>query len=122
MNNPVGWFEIYVQDMERAKAFYSSVFDIQLTKLQGTQFEMWAFPLSEGGAGASGALVKIFGYPSGGNSVLVYFSCADCAVEAEKAVRSGGKIETGKKSVGQYGYIALVIDTEGNVVGLHSMQ
>ena len=53
---------------------------------------------------------------------MIYFSCIDCAVEAEKAARSGGKIETAKKSVGQYGYIALVIDTEGNIIGLHSMQ
>ena len=122
MNNPVSWFEIYVQDMERAKAFYEAVFGIQLTKLEGTEFEMWAFPARQDGLGASGSLVRIPGYPSGANSVVVYFSCADCAVEAEKAAKSGGQIETGKKSVGQYGYIALIIDTEGNVIGLHSMQ
>jgi predicted enzyme related to lactoylglutathione lyase len=122
MNNLVSWFEIYVQDMERAKAFYEAVFDIELTKLEGTEFEMWAFPMHQDASGATGSLVKIKGYPSGANSVLVYFLCADCAVEAEKAVRAGGQIETGKKSVGQYGYIALVIDTEGNVIGLHSMQ
>ena len=121
MNNPVSWFEIYVQDMGRAKAFYEAVFGIQLTKLAGTEFEMWAFPMRQDGFGASGSLVKIPGYPSGANSVVVYFSCADCALEAEKAARSGGQIETGKKSVGQYGHIALVIDTEGNVIGLHSM-
>ena len=122
MNNPVNWFEIYVQDMERAKAFYEAVFGVQLTKLEGTEFEMWAFPMGQDDSGASGSLVKIPGYPSGNNSVVVYFSCADCAVEAEKAAKSGGQIETGKKSVGQYGHIALVIDTEGNLVGLHSMQ
>jgi predicted enzyme related to lactoylglutathione lyase len=122
MNNPVSWFEIYVQDMGRAKAFYEAVFGIQLTKLEGTEFEMWAFPARRDGFGAPGSLVRIPGYPSGANSVLVYFSCGDCAVEAEKAVKSGGQIETGKKSVGQYGNIALVIDTEGNIIGLHSMQ
>jgi predicted enzyme related to lactoylglutathione lyase len=122
MSNPVSWFEIYVQDMGRAKAFYEAVFGIQLTKLAGTEFEMWAFPMHEDGSGASGSLVKIPDYPSGANSVIVYFSCADCAVEAEKAARSGGQIETGKKSVAQYGHIALVIDIEGNVIGLHSMQ
>jgi predicted enzyme related to lactoylglutathione lyase len=122
MNNPVSWFEIYVQDMGRAKAFYEAVFGIQLKKLEGTEFEMWAFPMSQDGVGAPGSLVKLPGYPSGANSVLVYFNCADCAVEAEKAARSGGQIETGKKSVGQYGHIALVIDTEGNIIGLHSMK
>ena len=122
MNNPVGWFEINVQDMRRAKAFYEGVFGIQLTKLEGTEFEMWAFPMRQDGTGASGSLVRIPGYPSGANSVLVYFSCADCAVEAEKAAKLGGQIETAKKSVGQYGFIALVIDTEGNVIGLHSLE
>ena len=122
MDNPVSWFEIYVQDMERAKAFYEAVFGIRLTKLEGTEFEMWAFPIRQDGFGASGSLVRIPGYPSGANSVVVYFSCADCAVEAEKAAKSGGQIETGKKPVGQYGHIALVIDTEGNIIGLHSRQ
>jgi uncharacterized protein len=122
MNNPVNWFEIYVQDMARAKAFYEAVLGVQLTQMEGTEFEMWAFPMRQEGFGASGSLVRIPGYPSGANSVVVYFSCVDCAVEAEKAAQSGGKIETGKKSVGQYGHIALVIDTEGNIIGLHSMQ
>ena len=121
MNNPVNWFEIYVQDMDRAKAFYEAVFGVQLTKLEGTEFEMWVFPGGQDGLGASGSLIKMPGYPSGNNSVLVYFRCADCGVEAEKAAKSGGKIETAKKSIGQYGYMALIIDTEGNIVGLHSM-
>jgi predicted enzyme related to lactoylglutathione lyase len=43
-------------------------------------------------------------------------------VEAGKAARSGGKVETEKKSIGQYGHIALIVDTEGNMIGLHSMQ
>lgn len=122
MNNPVGWFEIYVQDMERAKTFYEAVFGIQLTKLEGTEYEMWAFPMNDNGSGTSGALIRIPGYPSGNNSVIVYFSCANCAVEAEKAGQHGGEIETNKKSIGPYGYIALVNDTEGNIIGLHSRQ
>jgi predicted enzyme related to lactoylglutathione lyase len=66
--------------------------------------------------------VRMPGFPSGANSVLVYFSCADCAVEAARAAQCGGKIEKAKFSIGQYGHIALVFDTEGNMIGLHSMQ
>jgi uncharacterized protein len=122
-NNPVGWFEIYVQDMGRAKAFYESVFGAQLTKLDGpAEMEIWAFPMQVERYGAPGALVHMPGFSSGANSVLVYFSCADCAVEAAKAARSGGKVEKEKFSIGQYGYISLVIDTERNMIGLHSMQ
>ena len=88
-NNPVVWFEIYVQDMSRAKAFYESVFEVQLQTLDAPDtepsIEMLAFPMQEQGTGAAGALVKMEGCPSGGNSTLVYFSCADCAVEAARA-------------------------------------
>lgn len=122
MNNPVGWFEIYVQDMARAKAFYEVVFAVELIKLPGTEFEMWGFPMRPDGYGASGSLIKMPGFSSGANSVLVYFSCADCAVEAGKTVEAGGQLLTAKKSIGQYGHIALIVDPEGNRVGLHSMQ
>lgn len=122
MSNPVGWFEIYVQDMARARAFYESVFDVRLTDLGGPDMEMWAFPMGDQTYGASGALVKMPGFPSGGNSVLVYFTCDDCAVEAAKAVKAGGRIQKEKMSIGQYGFIVLVVDTEGNMIGLHSIQ
>lgn len=122
MNNPVGWFEIYVQDMARAKAFYEAVFAVELMKLPETEFEMWGFPMSHDGYGASGSLIKMPGFSSGANSVLVYFSCADCAVEAARAAAAGGQLLAAKKAIGQYGHIALIVDPEGNRVGLHSMQ
>ena len=53
---------------------------------------------------------------------MVYFSCADCAVEAARAEKNGGQIERAKFSIGQYGFISLITDTEGNMIGLHSME
>jgi len=122
MNNPVGWFEIYVQDMPRARAFYEAVFGASFSQLESPGIEMWGFQMDQSTYGASGALVKMSGFPSGGNSVLVYFHCADCAIEADKAVKAGGVLQRAKMSIGQYGFIALVFDTEGNMIGLHSMQ
>jgi predicted enzyme related to lactoylglutathione lyase len=122
MDNPVGWFEIYVDDMDRAKTFYESVFGLQLTKLESPGIEMWAFPMKPDGSGAAGALVRMPGFPVGRNSVLVYFTCVDCSVEAGKAAQAGGRVHKEKMSIGQYGYIALVADTEGNMFGLHSMK
>lgn len=119
--NPVIWFEIYVQDMNRAKSFYESVFQAKLERLS-TDLEMWAFPMIMDKVGAGGALVKMEGYPSGGNSTIIYFSCADCAVEAARVTEAGGRIEKEKMSIGQYGFIAIACDTEGNMIGLHSMQ
>jgi predicted enzyme related to lactoylglutathione lyase len=121
-NNPVGWFEIYVQDLDRAKTFYESVFQLKLEKLNTPEVEIWAFPMEMERWGAGGALVKMDGFPSGGNSVLVYFACEDCSVEASRAVKSGGRIQREKMSIGEYGFISLVFDTEGNMIGLHSMQ
>lgn len=126
-NNPVGWFEIYVQDMLRAKRFYEAVFQTELTPLPNpdpegfAEMEMLTFPMSMEDYGASGALVKMPDCPSGG-STLVYFSCDDCAVEAERAAQNGGTIFKGKMAIGEHGFIAMVVDTEGNMIGLHSMQ
>jgi predicted enzyme related to lactoylglutathione lyase len=52
----------------------------------------------------------------------VYFMCADCAVEAKRAPAAGGKIMKDKFAIGEYGFVALVVDPDGNVVGLHSMK
>lgn len=122
INNPVRWFEIYVNDMNRAKQFYESLLQVTLEKLPLPDFEMWQFPMSTESYGAAGALVSMEGFPAGGNSTLVYFSCADCAVEAARVVPAGGQIDREKMSIGEYGFIALAIDTEGNMIGLHSMQ
>lgn len=125
MQNPVGWFEIYVQDMPRAKAFYEGVLGVRLEKLDAPgsdPMEMWAFPMHQDGTGAAGALVRMEGGPSGGNSTLVYFSCQDCAVEAGRVAAHGGTVVKDKFAIGQYGYIALVNDTEGTLIGLHSRQ
>ncbi|BDU72962.1 VOC family protein [Mesoterricola silvestris] len=121
MGNPVGWFEIYVQDMARAKAFYQKVFQTELASLSAAEPEMWAFNGDMTSYGTPGALVKMAGCPSGGNSTLVYFSCQDCAVEADRVLKAGGKILKTKTSIGEYGFIVLAYDTEDNLFGLHSM-
>ncbi len=121
-NNPISWFEIYVQDMERARRFYETMLQTKLEKLNSTVPELWAFPQSFTSYGASGALAKMKSHPSGGNSTVIYFSCGDCAVEASRIVPAGGRILKEKTSIGEYGFFVLVFDTEGNLFGLHSMQ
>jgi uncharacterized protein len=125
-HNSVGWFEIYVQDIARAKAFYEGVFQQQLEQLGSeeidAELEMWGFPMNMEGTGTSGALVKMSGFPSAGNSTLVYFNCEDCAVEEARVEACGGRIQKPKMSIGQYGFITLAFDTEGNLIGLHSMK
>jgi predicted enzyme related to lactoylglutathione lyase len=123
--NPVGWFEIYVRDMPRAKAFYEAVFGVVLDKQEkigpGLR-EMWTFPMAKDASGAAGALALMDGGGPEGNAVLVYFSCEDCAQEACRVAANGGRVMKEKFAAGDYGYIAIVVDTEGNAIGLHSFK
>tara|TARA_R110002049_G_scaffold4601_5_gene32199 strand:- start:285268 stop:285645 length:378 start_codon:yes stop_codon:yes gene_type:complete len=122
--NPVGWFEIYVADIERAKAFYETVLNTELTKLDtpDAEIELLAFPMDMQSSGASGAIVKKSDCMPSGNGTLVYFSCENCANEESRVESAGGKVQRPKMSIGQYGFITLAIDTEGNLFGLHSIK
>lgn len=122
--NPIGWFEIYADDLPRAKKFYETVFQTKLEKLgtPDSNLEMWAFPGSNDAPGATGTICKMKDFEARRGSVLVYFSCADCGVEEKRVVEAGGKIQRPKMNIGQYGFISLVFDTEGNMIGLHSMK
>ena len=118
--------------MARAGTFFDSVFQVTLQKLPPPpppvgeprvgEMELSSFPMSQRDCGASGALVHMDGVPSGGSGTMAYFSCEDCAVEAARAAEAGGSIFRAKMPIGDYGFIALVNDTEGNRIGLHSMQ
>ncbi len=133
-SNPVVWFEIYVENMARAKAFYEATLEVKLEIMPApteemcneADMEMWSFPMAKEAAmttpGANGMLVKMEGYNPGSGGTLVYFGCEDCAVAAARAGQNGGSIFSEKMSIGEHGFIALVYDTEGNMIGLHSMQ
>ena len=126
MANPIVWGEIYVQDMARARKFYETVLNVRLQNLEVPAgmmpgMEMAAFPAKMEAPGATGALVRMPGVPSGGSTIL-YFGCEDCAVEAGRVEKAGGKIHKSKFSIGKHGFIALAVDTEGNMFGLYSMK
>lgn len=128
MQNPIVWFEIYVQDMPRAKTFYETVLQVELSSLADptdtdNPIEMWAFPSDMDEHGASGALVKMDGIPPLKNGVgtIVYFQTEECGEVAERAVANGGSIFKEKMAIGEFGSIVLVNDTEGNLIGFHSM-
>lgn len=119
--NPVNWFEIYVRDMERAGKFYETVLDVKLQPME-TDLPMRGFPGGPDAHGCTGALVYFEDMPPGGNSVMVYFSCEDCDVEGARVADAGGHVVREKMSIGQYGFILLASDTEGNMFGLHSLR
>ncbi len=127
--NPVGWFEIYVSDLARARAFYEIVLNIQMQPLPSPDgmeggFEMLMFPsdMENQAPGSGGTLCRMDGFTPGAGGTLIYFSCEDCGVEASRVAAAGGQVFREKVSIAPYGFIALIIDTEGNMIGLHSMK
>ncbi len=122
-NNPIGWFEIYVDDMERAVAFYQTVLNTGLERMDDptdNTTQMMRFPDDTSTYGAGGALVKMDGFGPGPGGTLVYFSVEDCAIEEARVAEAGGQVVQTKQSLGEYGAMSLCKDTEGNIFGLHS--
>ena len=119
--NPVGRFEIYTTDIERAKNFYANVFQKgDRVDLSQEGIQMFGFPMIEEAGGAPGALVHMADYGPSGQGTIVYFSCEDCAVEESRVEANGGKVHQSKMSIGQHGFISMITDTESNMIGLHS--
>jgi predicted enzyme related to lactoylglutathione lyase len=123
-SNAIGWFDIYVSDMDRAVTFYESVLKQKLESIGDPtgETQMMAFPTDMGVYGAGGALVKSTYSRPGSGGTMVYFGVEDCAQEASRVPAAGGKIVRPKFSIGEFGWVALCEDTEGNPFGLSSMQ
>jgi uncharacterized protein len=123
-SNVIGWFDIYVADMDRAVAFYESVLNQKLEQISDPtgETQMMSFPADMGVYGASGALVKSAHSHPGIGGTMVYFGVEDCAVEQSRVAAAGGKIVRPKFSIGPFGWVTLCQDTEGNMLGLNSMK
>jgi len=124
--NMVTWFEIPVNDLERAVSFYETVFDVKLDRYTIGPAKIAAFPRTANIPGAPGALVNSpnFGSPSA-NSTLLYFNAksGDLQNELSKVTAAGGKILQEKTFLTEEnGYMAVLMDTEGNRIGLHSFK
>jgi uncharacterized protein len=123
MANAIGWFDIYVNDMNRAVGFYESVLQQKLEKIGDPtgETQMMSFPGDMGAYGAAGALVKSEHSKPGMGGTMVYFSVEDCSVNELRVAAAGGKLIRPKFSIGEFGWVSLCQDTEGNMFGLNSM-
>ncbi|WP_103070869.1 VOC family protein [Aquimarina sediminis] len=120
--NPVCWFDIHVANLERAKKFYETVFNVKLVDLPIEWGKQSTFPFENEGVNATGALVEKDDYIANENNTIVYFSSEDCVTEETRVEKAGGKIIKSKMSIGEFGFISILSDTEGNTIGLHSRQ
>jgi len=118
--NPVCWFDINVSNLEESKKFYESVFNIKLTDLPIEWGKQSTFPFDEKGPNATGALVEKQDLSTNGNNTVIYFASEDCVTEEARVEKAGGKIIRPKMSIGEFGFISLFLDLDGNTIGLYS--
>lgn len=122
--NAVGWFDIYVDDLDRAVAFYETVLGTKLEPLGDPtgESQMMSFPADMSAYGAGGALTKSPYAGPGVGGTIIYFMAEDCAVQEGRVAQAGGVVVRPKFSIGEFGWITLCQDTEGNMFGLNSMK
>ena len=125
MKNAISWFEIPSKDIDRATKFYETIFNIKLNAMDMPNIRMRMFPIDNPMDGIGGAIVQSDGFhnPSASDGPLVYLNGnPDVQAVLDKVEGAGGKIMVPKTEISpEYGYMAVIIDTEGNRIGLHSV-
>jgi len=125
MNNAISWFEIGTNDLDRATKFYETIFGISLMPMDMPNIKMRMFPLDDMMTQVGGAIVHSGGFhkPSATDGPLVYLNAnPDVQQVLDKVEAAGGSILVPKTEISpEYGYMAVIIDTEGNRIGLHSV-
>ncbi len=119
-SNPVSWFDLHVANLDRAKKFYETVFNVKMTDLPIEWGKQSFFPFDPQGPNIAGALVEKADYTPNSNNTVIYFETEDCLAEERRIEAAGGKVVQPKLHIGDFGYVSIFIDTEGNTLGLHS--
>jgi hypothetical protein len=119
MKSALNWFEIFVHDLDRATRFYEQVLDDKLRREDFMGTPNAIFPHDDKAPG--GALVKMKGREPGGGGQLVYLPVeGKLDASIDRVARAGGEVVQKKMAIGPAGFIAIIRDSEGNTVGLHS--
>ncbi|MBO6515431.1 MAG: VOC family protein [Bacteroidia bacterium] len=121
--NSLNWFEIPATDIKRSKAFYQTIFDIEMEDMEMGEAQMAFFPWSSGSGKATGSLVQSENHKPSMEGSIVYLNAnpnMDSVLARVEA--AGGKILAPKMSIGEHGHIAFIMDTEGNNIGIHSVE
>jgi hypothetical protein len=121
MANALNWFEIPVTVADRARKFYETVLDTKMVDMPGMDgYKMYAFPWTENDLG--GAVMQGEGYSPSKDGVVIYLNAGDSlSACVSRVAAAGGQVLQEKIPIGENGFISYVLDTEGNKVGLHSL-
>ncbi len=124
-NNAISWFEIPSADLERASKFYETIFELSLIPVDMPMIKMRMFPIQDMENGVGGAVVDSGGFhkPSMTDGPLIYLNGnPDLQAVLNRVEAAGGKILVPKTEISpEYGFMAVIFDTEGNRIGLHSV-
>lgn len=121
MSNAISWFEIPVKNFERAKSFYNVMLDTEIkdTPMEGVKYGMFTYDEDNNAVG--GGIIEMTGYTPSQNGVLVYLNGGDdLSLPLSRVEKAGGTVVMPKTDIGENGYMAQVLDTEGNKIALHS--
>jgi predicted enzyme related to lactoylglutathione lyase len=125
MKSAISWFEIPATDLARATKFYETIFGISLIPMDLPNIKMRMFPVEDQMTDIGGAVVDSGGFhkPSATDGPLIYLNGnPDVQKVLDKVEAAGGKIVVPKTEISpDYGFMAVLIDTEGNRIGLHSI-
>jgi predicted enzyme related to lactoylglutathione lyase len=121
--NALNWFEIAVDDLERAQGFYEEIFDMKMISLpEILGMKMAGFPIDMMSGKVGGALAESENHVPSEDGVIVYLNAnPDIQAVLNRVEDAGGEIDLPKTQISpEMGYMAFFIDTEGNRVGLHA--
>jgi len=120
MAHALNWFEIPATDIQRAVKFYSTVLAVKMEiGPASTGYQMAVIPHPDG---VGGALIQGEGYVPSADGAVIYLVCdPDLRPALGRVEAAGGKILVPRTDIGENGFFAFILDTEGNKVGLHSM-
>ena len=123
--NAISWFEIPAIDLNRAQKFYETIFETNLIPLDTPNIKMRMFPIQDMMIGVGGAVVDSGGFhkPSLTDGPLIYLNAnPDVQNILNRVEEAGGKVLVPKTQISpEYGYMAVIADTEGNRIALHSI-
>jgi uncharacterized protein len=122
LDNSINWVEIPVSDFDRAKKFYSTIYDYEMPETFVRDVRMGFLLYEQKEHRVGGAICHGQQYKSSATGVIPYLNGgSDLSIVLNRVEKAGGKILQPKTFIGEgLGYVAYITDTEGNNIALHS--
>ncbi|MFT5858296.1 MAG: putative enzyme related to lactoylglutathione lyase [Flavobacteriaceae bacterium] len=119
--NSLNWFEIPALDIDRSKKFYETVFDLEMISHEMGEMKMAMFPFSPGSGKANGGIAQSPQHKPSVEGTVIYLNANPAMDDVVARVEAaGGKVLLPKMDIGENGFMAMILDTEGNSIGIHS--